>query len=447
MRMFIAVLASRIINFLSKVLAKKEGSVIGGYWALKLYPSVLANIKYPKYIIGVTGSSGKTSTTELVNHILTNNGISVAYNKSGSNAINGITSLILNNSSLKGVFNKDVLLMELDEKYMKEIFKYFSPTHLCITNITRDQPPRNAHPENIYNEINKIMNYCIHLILNADDPFVKRFGIKHTGKVTYYGIDKNAYSTTTHLNNIDAAYCPVCHTKLKYKFYQYGHIGDYKCPNGDFERGKLDFLAHNIDIKNKEIYINKELIHLPSSFLYSVYFTLAAYSITSVIGMDKSEIIKSLNEDKLKTKRLNIYSLNNRKWQMLASKNENNLSYKQSIDYIVKEPGYKTVILGFENSSRRYTENDLSWLWDIDFEDLCDKKISKILVIGRFKYDILVRLTYAGIPKNKIILVSDLNNIMNILKNKTKGTVYSMVCFDMEIILKSLLKKETSNES
>lgn len=442
MIMFIAVLANKIINFMSKLLVKKEGSVIGGYWALKLYPNVLAKIKYPKYVIGITGSSGKTSTTELTYHILTKSGYTVAYNKSGSNAINGIASLILSNTSLRGVFNKDVLLMELDEKYMKEIFKYFSPTHLVITNITRDQPPRNAHPYNIYNEISKVINDKIHLVLNADDPLVKRLSLNHNGKVTFYGIDKNSYSTAPILNNIDAAYCPVCHSKLKYNFYQYGHIGDYKCENCDFKRGKLDFFAHNIDIKNREIFINKEQISLPSNFLYSVYFTLAAYSLTSVLGIKNENILNALNIDKLKPKRLKIYSLNNRKWQMLASKNENNLSYKQSIDYIIKEPGYKTIILGFENSSRRYLENDLSWLWDIDFEDLNNKKIDKILIVGRFKYDVLTRLMYANINKDKLILIEDTNNIIPILKNKTKGTIYSMVCFDMEIILKSLLEKE-----
>ena len=62
------------------------------------------------------------------------------------------------------------------------------------------------------------------------------------------------------------------------------------------------------------------------------------------------------------------------------AKNENNLSYKQSIDYIINTPGKKTIVLGFENSSRRYKENDISWIWDIDFEILNNKNISKILL-------------------------------------------------------------------
>ena len=55
----------------------------------------------------------------------------------------------------------------------------------------------------------------------------------------------------------------------------------------------------------------------------------------------------------------------------------------------------------------------------------------------------LVRMEYTGILKSKIILVDNLEkDLISILKNKTSGSIYSCVCFDKEIELKSLLKKE-----
>lgn len=447
MRRLFAIFMCQLANFMSKLLLRNEGSVIGGYIALKIYPDILKTITLPKLIIGVTGSSGKSSSVELIAHIFKNNNKKVIYNKSGSNAINGITSLVLNNSTLFGEVKKDVLLMELDERYLKEIFSHFKPNYLIITNITRDQPPRNAHPEFIYEEIKKVLTKDIHLILNADDPLVKRFGVEHEGASTYYGVEKNQFSEKSSLHNIDNAYCLICNSKLIYKYYHYGHLGNYYCPNCDFKRDNVDFKAHNIDLKNKTMYINKEKILLPSNFFYSVYYTTAVYALVNVLKLPKERIIYALNENQLLPKRLNIYKVNNRKWQMLASKNENNLSYKQSIDYIVNEPGKKTILLGFENSSRRYKENDISWIWDIDFEKLNDKNIDKIVIIGRFKYDILARLEYTGINKNKFILVDNIEDVINILKEKTDGTIYSMVCFDMEIILKNLLKKEVKYEN
>ena len=130
---------------------------------------------------------------------------------------------------------------------------------------------------------------------------------------------------------------------------------------------------------------------------------------------------------------------------MLVSKNENNLSYKQSLDYLIHQNVEKTIILGFDNSSRRYTENDISWIWDIDFEELNDSKVNKIILIGKFCNDLLLRMTYAGINKDKIILVEDLNNLSEIIKKDTKGKIYSMTCFDKEIELKKIIAGENND--
>ena len=440
--MKLSIIICKLANRLSRLL-KKEGTVIGGYLALKIYPNVLSKIKMPKYIVGITGSSGKGSTTELVARILRENQISVVYNKNGSNVYNAIANLILENTTLKGNMKCDCLLMELDERFMKDVIKNFKLTHLVITNITRDQPPRNAHPEFIQNIIASSIQDTTHLIINIDDPLVNAISLHHPGKVTTYGMDKNNYSKISNLKNLDGAYCPICKTKLNYEFYHYGHIGNYSCPNCSFKRTNPDYLAHNINVTKGIIYINKNKVNLPSHFLYSVYFVTAAYALTKELGLKTEQILKILNDESFIPKRLNIYNFYDRPWQMLSSKNENNLSYKQSFDFIVHEKGKKTIILGFDNSSRRYTENDISWLWDIDFEILNNKDINKILLVGRFKYDMLTRLEYTGIDKSKIILINDLNKeLISTLKEKTIGNIYSCVCFDKEIELKSLLKKE-----
>ena len=152
------ILLCKFANTMSR-LTGHGGSTIGGRIALKIYKNILKKIKYPKYVIGITGSSGKSSSTELMYNILTRNNLKVVYNKEGSNTITGITSLVLNNSSIFGKVKADVLLMELDEQFLKYIFAYIKPTHLMITNITRDQPPRNSHPLKIFNAIKLISEF------------------------------------------------------------------------------------------------------------------------------------------------------------------------------------------------------------------------------------------------------------------------------------------------
>ena len=76
---------------------------------------------------------------------------------------------------------------------------------------------------------------------------------------------------------------------------------------------------------------------------------------------------------------------------------------------------------------------------------LNDDSIDKILVIGRFRYDVATRLELAGIDDKKMILVNDFNNLLNIVKT-TKGEIYTMVCFDMTANILNLIKEENHEE-
>ena len=74
----------------------KKGSSLPGKIALRLDKNILSKIKLPENIIMVTGSNGKTSTTEMIYTVLKENGYRVGCNKEGSNQIEGVTTMILN---------------------------------------------------------------------------------------------------------------------------------------------------------------------------------------------------------------------------------------------------------------------------------------------------------------------------------------------------------------
>ena len=92
----------------------RDGSVFPASLVRPLDKDILEKIKYPKYVIGVTGSSGKGSTTSMIAHILEDNGLKVVWNKTGSNVVNGTTTLILNNTkTFSHQMDCDVLLLEI----------------------------------------------------------------------------------------------------------------------------------------------------------------------------------------------------------------------------------------------------------------------------------------------------------------------------------------------
>ena len=419
MKNFLAIVINKCLSlacFILKPIFKKDGSVTPGYYASKLNKNILDDLKFPKYVIGITGSSGKGSTTSLVAHILTKSGYKVVWNKNGSNLYNAAITLILNHTNpFTKKVNADILLME------------------------RDQPARNGFPDFIYEKIASSVDDDTTLIINADDPIVSRLKLKSENIVTY-GIDKTKYDIKKPIsNNIDAAYCPNCNSKLKYKFYHYGHIGSYTCPNCSFSSRPVDYLATDIDLEKSFMLINDTLIHLNKNVFFFFFYTLAAFALTKTIGVKEEDILRELNEDIIPAKRMKSYKLGTREIEMIESKNENALSYLQTINYIRESKNKKTIIIGFDNVSRRYSYNDLSWLYDVDFELLNIDSIDKIFCIGRFKYDVYTRLIYAGIDKNKLVLVEDIDNLLYEVEKKSKGKIITMVCFDMTAKIKELL--------
>lgn len=440
MKIFLSILINKLATFICHLLGK-NGSQLPGRIVLDfICPDILDRLKYPKYTIAVTGSNGKGSACNLIKHILEDSGYSVALNESGSNGIIGSTTMILNNCSLRGKFKKDCLLLECDERHLKLVFKKKKPDYLIITNITRDQPTRNGTPEIVFNDIMKIVDKNVHLVINADDPLVSRVKLIHKGPITTFGIAKTkADLTKPLLNNVDFAYCPKCHKKLNYAYYHYGHIGNYNCPNCDFSRGQVDYEVTDVNLNNQSIKINNEITYINKNVLYAAYATVAAYALTNTIGISKDKILYALNQDKIPHRLGKTLEYNNRQIIMLETKNENNISFYQGLRYIVDAEGTKSVIIGFEKVSKRYKESDLSWLYDINFELLDNPNIDKIFVFGKFKYDLATRLMYANIPAKKIIIVDDINELMPMAMQKSKGNIYTMIWYDMiEVIKKTM---------
>lgn len=170
MKKFFVILVCKMIRACRKL--TDRGSSLPGQIALKLDPNILSKIKMPPYIVAVTGSNGKTSTVEMIAHVLKSSGKKIAYNKEGSNQIEGVTTFLLNDCTLSGRVKSDIILMESDERFARHTFRYFTPTHYVITNLYRDQMTRNGHPEWVYDIVGESIHEGTHLVLNADDPLV-----------------------------------------------------------------------------------------------------------------------------------------------------------------------------------------------------------------------------------------------------------------------------------
>lgn len=434
----IIVMLAKLARFILKPFGR--GTAYPGELALKFNKHILSYFEMPKTTIFVTGTTGKTSVAGILYEIYHDAGYKTVSNIKGSNLLGGVTSAVIEASKINGKTKVDTLIMEVDERYVKEAFKYITPNYFIINNLSRDQLARNGHYELVFNEINNSIKPQTHLILNADDPLVTKFGLDKKNKITYYGVKENKQSTKkSRLNTLDMAYCPICHKKLEFSYFNYGNLGNYTCPNQDYNRPIPNFEAEVL--KNNRFKVEDEVISMNNDAIYNVYNLLACYTVSRVNNVNKENIVKALNKLSLKVKRLSEFKLDKVEGTILLSKNETPISYNQSLEYIKTKKEKKTVAIGFTRISGRYDLKDISWLYDINFELLNDKSIERIILIGPFAYDIATRLKQAGIDSKKFLFCLEYKESLDFCLNHTKGHLYCVVYFDLDYMYLDQLRK------
>ena len=438
--MILIMIICKIIIFVGDLFGR--GSTLPGTIALKLNKNILNKFKIPKNVIAVTGSSGKGTTSKMIASVLKSQGFKVLHNYRGGNLKPGIVTMLIEGASLTGKIKADYLVYEIDERYIKLVIKYLKPQVLVITNITRDQPPRQGHFDFVYEDIKNCLSDDIHLILNSDDPYLQKFVIDTNCKATYYGIDENKYSySENNYENLVIQHCPLCNKKLKYNYYNFEIYGDYYCPNCDFKRIKPEYTVTNINYENETMVINdKYEVKILNNILYNIYNIAATVATIGYLGFKLENFIEYINKSEYDHKLCNHYQYNDKEIFVFYNKNENSTSFNQSLHYICRNQDLKTIVVGWETISHRYKFTDISWIYDINFESLSNANVDKFICIGNYSYDIATRLKMAGFNQNKIIVFPTLNDALDMILNKSNGNIYAVVNPDYVLPLLHMLK-------
>ena len=426
MRMFLAILVCKLGRFVGKLVGK--GSSMPGKFALKICPDILRRVQMPPHIIAVTGSNGKTSTVEMIAAILRADGKHVVYNEEGSNQIEGVTTLVLTHATFGGKVKADVLLLESDERYAKFSFKFFHPTEFVITNLYRDQLTRNGHPEWVYDAILPAIHPDTELILNADDPLSSCFAQGHE-KVKWFGldhcsIDLPAPSGVYH----DGAYCPICHAPMVYDYVHYNHIGAYRCTKCGHAKPATDYTATAVDLENGTLTIDGAVdIHLAFRSIYNVYNILAAYAACRECGVGAEPARSVINNYILKNGRMQKFTLGAHHGTLLTSKHENSIAYDTNLRYVASTKADCAVLIIVDAVSRKYFTSETSWLWDIDFDQLNEPHVKKIVLAGQYCNDLAERFSFTGMTNWTV--QPDIAAAAAGLKAQGSEDLYVVTCF------------------
>ena len=410
----------------------KDGSTFPGKFVIKEFPGWLSKLSYPDEVIMVTGSSGKGSTTAIIAELLRRSGRTVCHNLEGSNMIRGIASTMVKHVTWDGRIPEDAIVLEVDERYLKEVTKYIHPSLVIVNNVTRDQPPRQGHFDLVAAEIWKGIPEDTVLLVSGDDPVTARLAERHRGTVRTFGIEQFDESYVTLPTAVkDSVYCPRCGKHMNYRYFQYGSVGGFSCPSCDFERETPDYTITEVDPEEKKITINGMLtLPVDAMLLFHLYNLAAAYGAADILGIPKDVTADVLREQKLSDKIYSEVETPDRKFVSISCKAENNATYNLAHYYTHHRPGKKVLVMGVREISRRYSHFDLSWLYDLDMEILNRPEVERVLCIGPYAPHFALRLSLAGFPEEKILQADTMDSLPEMLKG-TEGDVYGILNFDM----------------
>ena len=369
----------------SKLIGKK-GTDLPGKVLRKFDKNILVKLsKQYDEIVFVTGTNGKTTTSNLIGHTLKEAGINFINNFEGANMLDGIISTF----AIQSKNDTKLAVIEIDEGSIKKVMQYITPTKFVINNFFRDQIDRFGEIDTLIATIGEqLEGKNIQLILNSDDPFVTRLS-KDAYNFTDYGISESKF-------------CPSCGTELTYDHVHYSQLGYYHCENCDFKHQETKYTVTKAKVEPFiELSINNE-----KSFKtrlagdYNIYNLLAAYSLLKELNLSNNLIEKGLGSYTPKNGRMQSIKISENTMALLnLAKNPAGLNASLAIGNPIKEQINYLLVLN-DNGADGF---DISWIWDTDFNIMKNQNIKNIICSGKRAEELALRIKYSDIKANVIV--------------------------------------------
>lgn len=399
-----------------------------GKIALYIDPAVIGHAKgkLGRGSVAIVGTNGKTTVTNLLADVLEQAGFSTICNRTGANLDSGVATALLAGSMADwGVF-------ESDELWLAKIMPQLQPNYVLLLNLFRDQLDRCGEIDRIQDSIVGALGSSPKTVLvyNADDPLcatiAKRAselpGRQNTPSVSF-GVRESmglAQNTVT-----DATICQFCSSMFTYQWRQYGQLGEYECPSCHFSRPALDYAAEQVKLSPEgmsfEIVLPEGLgeealekgaanadqsasasrpleIHASFTGAYMVYNLLAVGVMSNLLGCSQEALTSAIKQFDPQNGRLQSYTIGGRRVLLNLAKNPT--GFNQNLKIVNLDEGHPAV--AFFINDKEADGHDVSWLWDIDFEELCENEPCRVYAGGIRGADMAVRLKYADIVAEQV---------------------------------------------
>jgi UDP-N-acetylmuramyl tripeptide synthase len=201
-----------------------------------------------------------------------------------------------------------------------------------------------------------------------------------------------------------------CGTPYVYAAAYVGHLGDYRCPSCGHARPSLDVVARSIARRGLEgssfeltLPDGARRVELSLPGLYNVYNALGAAALAYTLGASPDEIADGLGRFSAAFGRFERIAVADKSLLLLLIKNP--AGANEAVRTLVegRPPALAVIALNDAIADGR----DVSWIWDVDFEQLL-AGLERVVVTGDRAAELALRFEYAGFEEFAIEVEPDL---------------------------------------
>jgi UDP-N-acetylmuramyl pentapeptide synthase len=370
--------------------------------------------RLPLGVLFVSGSNGKSTTTNMLTGILREHGLDVFTNPSGGNLPQGIASALLASVPLDGYVRGDVAVIEVDEAYGVNLATILKPRGALLLNVQIDQLNRFFEPARVVGMLRSIAGAASEfVVVNADDDSLRGIG----AELASQGRDVTVFGVVPSL--IDASPNGLANVE------DFGGGPEGVLPVPRVVVGELAARTATLDVDGSPVEIA-----LPARGLhYAVDAAGATATALRVLGARFSAEATARAMTTLRTVygRGETLRVGDEDVEIIMMKNPPSLQL--NLDYLEEPP--EQVFVSVDEGTP-----DPSWVYDIDLSSITHVDV----VSGTKAWQFATRFAYAGIPVASVLpeLRPALKAFLELPK-PTRGTKTMIVNYEQMMLIRKQL--------
>ena len=453
MKFLIALWLGKTINFLINIIDKSRGSNFSGEKALLVDPKMLEHFKGIdlEKTLFITGTNGKSTSNNLINHIFKNNGYKVISNLEGANLSAGVATALIKASNIFGRVQADYFIFEVDERYLPVIHERIPAKNILVTNLQKDQVSRNGDPDFIYRKVLPVMKKDVRLFLNNDEPRSRSFAQINNNFITY-GVEKHQESFVKSEDFVTMA-CPVCHNEISFNYYNNDGMGSFECKGcGNHSTKESDYCITKIDFEKRKFFADNVEFYMPYNIPYMLYNYAAAIAVAKELAdISYGDAAKAFGTFKNVGGRFEVLKYGNKTIKYMRIKQENPETFQSCINIMAGDKEPKMVCIGLAvipDSVPSYTNT--FYAYDCDFSELVNGNVEKYLCFtDAVCYDAANRLIYEGVSPDLIDILDgeDADDLLKAIDQAETDNIYLITWLHTYDALQKKAKLEKKEEA